>query len=228
MRTGMARRTPTRIRAGRGRAEINAMIPTPAPISLSSCARVMPKIFSSKRKRCDGTSFTKGFLGYSCIGGPLTNAGEGASKGHLRAYLWKMMPPRFSLLCIAQSPQAYQRPGSLRWHASTHGNRQSLDHLAETHGNPDGRSTYPDEEGNDESRFDAVPALGAAGWRIRGCKQDLHATKHKHEYGNGNADGDGVLREQMSDDHDRIKGVGCCIIHAYASFPGGVLFHHRR
>src|SRR5256885_22319 len=52
----------------------------------------MPKIFSSKRKRCDGTSFTKGFLGYSCIGGSLTNAGEGASKGHLRAYLWKMMP----------------------------------------------------------------------------------------------------------------------------------------
>src|SRR5437016_13655311 len=113
----------------------------------------------------------------------------------------------------------YQRPGSLRWHAATV-KGQSLAHLAETHGNPHGRSTYPDEEGNDESRFDAVPALGAAGWRIRGCKQDLHAPDHKHEYGTGNANGERDVREQVSDDHDRIKGVGCCIINANTSFAG--------
>src|SRR5256885_14840965 len=99
MGAGVARRPPTRIRGGGGRGEINGMIPPPAPISLSSCARVMPKIFSSKRKRCDGTSFAKGFLGYSCIGGFLTNEGEGASKGRLRAYLWKkMLPPLLSFL----------------------------------------------------------------------------------------------------------------------------------
>src|SRR2546429_1914713 len=145
MRTGMARRTPTRIRATRGRDKINVMIPTPAPMSLSSCARVMPKIFSSKRKRCDGTSFTKGFLGYSCIGGPLTNAGEGASKGRLRAYLWKMMLPPLLSFLLRNRPRRIKGLAHCAGMPPRTVKRQSLDHLAETHGNPDGRSTYPDE-----------------------------------------------------------------------------------